>query len=70
MSGYLNEFLFRMNLISVPIDGTGSEALAMLVVAQSDSWEVMPMVVMLFLSGLELIPKVLYEAGSIDGTSA
>lgn len=69
-SGYLNELLFRLNMINVPVDWTGSKALSMLIVAIADSWKVMPIVVMLFLSGLESISNVLYEASSIDGATS
>lgn len=67
ISGYLNEVLYRLNLAAVPIDWTANRLRSLFVVAVADSWKVMPMVVMLFLSGLESIPLELYEAADVDG---
>lgn len=67
LSGYVNEILFRLNMISLPIDWTATKVRSMCVVAIADSWKVMPLVVMLFLSGLESIPRELYEAANVDG---
>lgn len=69
-SGYLNEILYQLDLITTPFNFTGEKLLSLFVVSVADSWKVMPMVVMLFLSGLESIPKSLYEAGNVDGTNA
>lgn len=70
LSGYINEVLFRLNLIKIPIDWTATKAMSMCVVVVADSWKVMPMVVMLFLAGLESIPRELYEAGDVDGANS
>ena len=67
MSGYLNEILYRLNVTPIPIDWTANRLRSLFVVAVPDSWKVMPMVVMLFLSGLESIPLELYEAADVDG---
>lgn len=67
LSGYVNEVLFRTGAISIPIDWTATKLRSMCVVAIADSWKVMPMVVMLFLAGLESVPKELYEAANVDG---
>ncbi|WP_276853009.1 carbohydrate ABC transporter permease [Enterocloster lavalensis] len=67
MSGYLNEILYRLNVTPIPIDWTANRLRSLFVVAVADSWKVMPMVVMLFLSGLESIPLELYEAADVDG---
>ena len=67
MSGYLNEMLYRLNVTPIPIDWTANRLRSLFVVAVADSWKVMPMVVMLFLSGLESIPLELYEAADVDG---
>ena len=67
MSGYLNEILYRLNVTPIPIDWTANRLRSRFVVAVADSWKVMPMVVMLFLSGLESIPLELYEAADVDG---
>ena len=67
MSGYLNEILYRLNVTPIPIDWTANRLRSLFVMAVADSWKVMPMVVMLFLSGLESIPLELYEAADVDG---
>ena len=67
MSGYLNEILYRLNVTPIPIDWTANRLRSLFVVAVADSWKVMPMVVMVFLSGLESIPLELYEAADVDG---
>ena len=67
--GYLNEILYRLNLISVPIDWTGSGLLTILTVAVSDMWKVTPLIMLILLAGLESIPYQLYEAARIDGAT-
>jgi trehalose transport system permease protein len=69
-SGYINEILYRLHISSIPIDWTATKLLSLTVVTFADTWKVMPMVVMLFLSGLEAIPKEVYEAGNVDGANA
>ena len=69
MFGYLNEILYRLNVTPIPIDWTANRLRSLFVVAVADSWKVMPMVVMLFLSGLESIPLELYEAADVDGAN-
>lgn len=69
-SGYLNEILYRLNIAVIPIDWTATKLRSLIVIAFADSWKVMPMVVMLFLAGLEAIPKEIYEAADVDGAQA
>jgi len=45
-----------------------SRALNMIILG--DTWKVTPLVVLLLLAGLQMIPKNLYEAASIDGANA
>jgi len=68
-SGYLNEALMDLNLISQPIDWLAAP-LALLTVAISDMWKVTPLVMLILLAGLESIPSELYEAAQVDGASA
>ncbi len=68
-SGYLNEVIYRLGISDVPINWTGEFWRSLLIVAVADSWKVMPMVILLMLSGLESIPNELYEAADIDGAS-
>lgn len=69
-SGYLNEVIYRLGISEVPVNWMGNYWSGMILTAFADSWKVMPMVVLLFLSGLESVPNELYEAGNIDGTNA
>jgi ABC-type sugar transport system permease subunit len=68
-SGYLNELLFKLGLIHVPINWTSGGLRSILVIAFADLWKVLPVVVLLLLAGLESIPNDVYEASSIDGAS-
>lgn len=66
-NGYLNEILYRLNISSIPIDWTATRFRSLIVIAIADTWKVMPMVVLLILSGLESIPRETYEAADVDG---
>ena len=66
-SGYLNEVLFRLGLISVPVQWTKGGILGLIIIIIADTWKVLPTMVLLLLSGLESIPGDLYEAADIDG---
>ena len=68
-NGYLNEIIYRLGISTVPVNWTGGFLRSLFVVAIADSWKVMPMVVLLMLSGLESIPETLYEAAEIDGAN-
>jgi trehalose transport system permease protein len=68
-SGYLNEALIDLNVISQPIDWLANP-LALLTVAVSDMWKVTPLVMLILLAGLEAVPSELYEAAQVDGASA
>ncbi|MFC1571084.1 carbohydrate ABC transporter permease [Candidatus Margulisiibacteriota bacterium] len=68
-NGFLNEILFRLGLIEVPLNwmGGGIQTLFSLVVA--DMWKVTPLVMLIILAGLESIPREILEAAEIDGAS-
>lgn len=66
-SGYLNEVLYRLGLMQVPVDWSATKMSSILMVSVADSWKVMPIVVLLLLAGLESISRELYEAASMDG---
>lgn len=68
-SGYLNEVLFRLGLISIPVQWTRGGILGLLVVIIADTWKVLPTMVLLLLAGLESISQDLYDASAIDGAS-
>jgi trehalose transport system permease protein len=68
-NGYVNEALLRLGLIDVPIYWTQSGIRGIVAVALADMWKVTPIVVLLLLSGLEAIPRDVYEASDMDGAS-
>ena len=67
--GYLNEVLYRLGVIALPIDWTGDRWLALLTIAAADAWKVTPMVMLILLAGLQAIPRDVYEAARVDGAS-
>jgi trehalose transport system permease protein len=67
IAGYLNEVLYRLGILSLPIDWTGSRWLAVVTVAMADAWKVTPLVMLMLLAGLQAIPRELYEAARTDG---
>lgn len=68
-SGYLNELLYRLGLIQIPIDWAAGGLRTLLMVVFADAWKVTPIVVLLLLAGLEAIPDELYEAAAVDGAT-
>lgn len=68
-SGYLNELLYRLGLIQLPIDWAAGGLRTLLMVVVADMWKVTPIVVLLMLAGLESIPDELYEAAAVDGAT-
>ncbi|MCF6092789.1 sugar ABC transporter permease [Microaerobacter geothermalis] len=69
-SGYLNEFLFRLGWIDIPIDWASGGIRTIMMVVFADMWKVLPLVILILLAGLESIPEEIYEASSIDGASS
>lgn len=67
--GYLNELLYKLGIINVPINWTSEGLQSLFIIAIADSWKVLPMVVLLLLAGLEAISNDVYEASAIDGAS-
>jgi len=79
-SGYLNSLLAGFaDLVDklpgidwqfVPLSWTVAGGLrTLLTVAIADMWKVLPVVVLIFLAGLQSIPGDVYEAASVDGAS-
>lgn len=68
-NGFLNEILYRLGIIEIPINwmGGGIHTLFSLVIA--DMWKVTPLVMLILLAGLESIPREVQEAAAIDGAS-
>ncbi|HEY5985670.1 MAG TPA: sugar ABC transporter permease [Streptosporangiaceae bacterium] len=79
-SGYLNSLLVGFaNLVSLlpgvdwhfrPIGLTVAGGWrTLLTVAVADMWKVLPVMVLIFLAGLQSIPEELYEAADVDGAT-
>ena len=68
-AGYLNEVLYRLGLLGeVPIDWAQGGWLSISMVVFADTWKVLPLMVLLFIAGLEAIPQSVHEASQIDGS--
>lgn len=60
--------IFLRNRLGLDIDWLGSVFLAPLIIALMMAWKFMGYYALLFVSGLESIPKEVYEAAAIDGS--
>ena len=67
--GILNHVLKLMGLIDNGIAWTANPDLVMPVIIAVDVWITTPFMVLLILAGLQMLPKSIYEAASIDGVS-
>lgn len=68
--GALSGLLHRVGFAADPIQWLGNPLLAMPAVIIADTWKMLPLYVVMFLSALQLIPDELYQAAEIDGASA
>jgi multiple sugar transport system permease protein len=68
-SGLINNILVRLNLVEETISWLSDPHLAMFSVIAVVVWQGTPFFTMVFLAGLQAIPKELYEAAEIDGAS-
>jgi ABC-type sugar transport system permease subunit len=68
-AGYLNAALYKLGLLGeVPIDWAQGGWLSIGMVVFADTWKVLPLMVLLFIAGLEAIPHSVHEASQIDGS--
>ncbi|WP_304457756.1 carbohydrate ABC transporter permease [Alicyclobacillus sendaiensis] len=67
--GVLNAILQGLGLIHSPINWTGEPVTAVIALMAADIWKTTPFVVIILLSGLQMIPKDYYEAARIDGAN-
>jgi len=67
--GVANIILTNLHLIPQKIAWLATPATALPVIIAVDVWKATPFMALLLLAGLQLIPKDLYEAGSIDGAT-
>lgn len=65
--GLINYLLDWLGLISDPLDWLGNPDLAMWSLLLISTWRGYPFIMVSFLSGLQTVPKELYEAADIDG---
>lgn len=69
-SGWINRILMDLSVISSPIHWMGGGVKSLLTVTLADCWKVTPIVMLIFLAGLESIDRDLYKAARIDGAGA
>lgn len=67
--GYLNYYLAKLRLIDKPLMWLTDGNLAFVSTSFVDAWIGIPLVAMMFLSGLSSIPESLYEAAKVDGAN-
>lgn len=65
--GLINYMLQWLGLTSEPLDWLGDPDLAMWSLLLISTWRGYPFIMVSFLSGLQTVPKELYEAAEIDG---
>jgi multiple sugar transport system permease protein len=65
--GIINYFLKTAGFPKIPFLATSTTALPSVIL--TDIWQWTPFMILVLLSGLEVIPESLYEAGKIDGAS-
>lgn len=67
--GYFNATLRLLGLVSGEVNWFLSRFTAIFMVILVDSWKFTPIFVMIFLAGLQAIPKSFYEAALVDGAN-
>jgi multiple sugar transport system permease protein len=65
----INDFLKRLGIINKDLIFLSTPRVAMVSVLVAHNWRTFPFAFIVLLSGLQTIPKELYEAGDIDGAS-
>lgn len=67
--GYLNYYLQKFGFIDEIIKWLSDPKLAFISTSVVDAWIGIPLIAMIFLSGLSSIPNSLYEAAKVDGAN-
>jgi trehalose/maltose transport system permease protein len=67
--GVINDLLLKLHIISHPHAWISDPATSLASVCAVDIWKTTPFVALLLLAGLQVIPRDLYEAASVDGAS-
>jgi multiple sugar transport system permease protein len=68
--GIANYFLTGVGLIPAPIDWFLTPIPALIAISVATLWKGYPMFTVMFLAGLQAIPKELYDATKVDGANA
>ena len=69
-TGFLNNILFRMGMIREYHLWFANRYLSIGMIALTNVWSGLPLVILILLAGLQTIPGEIYEAASVDGASA
>lgn len=67
--GVMNNWLMSLHLIGKPINWFGNKWFALFVIALASIWQGFGMNMLFFLSGVQGIPRELYESASLDGAN-
>ena len=67
--GVVNDLGMKLHILSHPHAWISEPATALASVSAVDIWKTTPFVALLLLAGLQVIPRDLYEAASVDGAS-
>ena len=67
--GVINAILMGSGIIDLPINWLGERDSALFAVTVANIWRGLPLMVVMFLAGLQGIPGELYEAAKIDGAN-
>lgn len=67
--GYLNYYLQKFGFIEEIIKWLSDPKLAFISTSVVDAWIGIPLIAMIFLSGISSIPNSLYEAAKVDGAN-
>jgi ABC-type sugar transport system permease subunit len=67
--GALNGLLHQLGIVSDYVNWLGEPWRALNMVILADSWKMIPLSVLMFLTGLQTVPSELYEAAEIDGAT-
>ena len=68
-NGILNSLLMSVHIISEPINWFASKWKAMFILATASIWQNFGLNMVFFLTGLQSIPKEIYESAEMDGAS-
>ncbi|MGE5615205.1 MAG: carbohydrate ABC transporter permease [Bacillota bacterium] len=70
MYGIMNYLMMDLHLISQPKAWISEKTFAMCILILANIWRGTPMLIVMFLAGMQSIPSDIYEAGHIDGANA